>query len=181
LNHITEKQGIGSFGELLVQIRLLQCGVQAARPFIDTGNDLIAVNGNEFRAVSVRTTARESYKKPDASRRFHVLAVVHLVDSETEVFLDQSELFLIPKEEVADAPTHHTNLGAYKFSREHVAKLFGTSAPPPASNLKSLTIKLWKSLLHKTVIFRGSRRKFANLRDSLSSIQRAEPLVNRRY
>jgi hypothetical protein len=48
-------------------------------------------------------------------------------------------------------------------------------------NFKSLPIKFGKSLADKAVIFRGSRRKFANLRNSLSSIQRAEPLINRRH
>ena len=125
MNHITEKTGTGAFGELLVQIRLLQCGVQAAPPIKDSGNDLIAVNGNEFRAVSVRTTTRESYTKPAEERAYHVLAVVHLVDDEDEVFLDQSELFLIPIAEVSAASTRHANLGEYKFSKEQVAKLFG--------------------------------------------------------
>lgn len=53
MNQVTDKILTGTLGELLVQIRLLQCGVQAAPSIKDSGNDLIAVNGKEFRAVSV--------------------------------------------------------------------------------------------------------------------------------
>ena len=53
LNQITNKIQTGTIGELLVQIRLLQYGVQAAPPIKDSGNDLIAMNGEVFRAVSV--------------------------------------------------------------------------------------------------------------------------------
>ncbi len=125
MNHITDKILKGTLGELLVQIRLLQCGVQAAPPIKDSGNDLIAVNAGEFRAVSVRTTRKESYTKPPSGRRYHVLVVVHLVDDENEVFLDRSELFLIPQAEVASASTSLASLESYRFSKEQVAKLFG--------------------------------------------------------
>jgi len=125
VNHVTDKILTGTLGELLVQIRLLQCGVQAAPPVKDSGNDLVAVNGTEFRAVSVRTTTTGTYTKPESSKLYHVLAVVYLVDDENNVFLDDSELFLIPKPEVAAASTNHESLGQYKFSRQHVANLFG--------------------------------------------------------
>ena len=79
MNQVTEKIMTGTLGELLVQARLLQYSVQAAPPIKDSGNDLIAVNGVEFRAVSVRTTTSGFYNKPETSRLYHVLAVVHLV------------------------------------------------------------------------------------------------------
>lgn len=44
MNQVTDKIMTGTIGELLVQIRLLQFGVQAAPPIKDSGNDLIAVN-----------------------------------------------------------------------------------------------------------------------------------------
>ena len=73
----------------------------------------------------MRTTAKESYTKPPSARRYHVLVVVHLADDENEVFLDRSELFLIPQVEVASASTSVASLESYKFSKEQVAKLFG--------------------------------------------------------
>ena len=125
MNPITEKILTGTLGELLVQIRLLQYGVQAARPIKDSGNDLIAVNDKEFRAVSVRTTTTGTYSKPEADRQYHVLAVVFLVGQEREVSLDGSQLFFIPHAEVATVPTDCGRLGKFKFSRELVETLFG--------------------------------------------------------
>lgn len=125
MNQVTDKILTGTLGELLVQIRLLQYGVQAAPPIKDSGNDLIAVNGKEFRAVSVRTTTTRTYSKPKARRLYHVLAVVYLVGDDREVFLDRSQVFLIPQAEVAAASTDCEELGKYKFSRQLVEKLFG--------------------------------------------------------
>ena len=125
MNQVTDKILTGTLGELLVQTRLLQYGVQAAPPIKDSGNDLIAVNGKEFRAVSVRTTTTGTYSKPEADRLYHVLAVVHLVGKDREVYLDASQLFLIPQGEVAPASTDCEKLGDYKFSGQLVEKLFG--------------------------------------------------------
>lgn len=64
MNPIDPRMRTGTIGEILVQLRLLQCGVQAAPPINDSGNDLIAVNGRTVRAVSVRTTISGRYRKP---------------------------------------------------------------------------------------------------------------------
>jgi hypothetical protein len=125
VNRVTDRILIGTLGELLVQIRLLQYGVQAAPPIEDSGNDLIAVNGKEFRAVSVRTTTTGTYKKPKAARRYHILAVVYLLGDNRDVALDHSQLFLIPKSKVAEASTDCQKLGGHKFSRQLVENLFG--------------------------------------------------------
>ncbi len=125
MNQVTGKILTGTVGELLVQIRLLQYGVQAAPPIKDSGNDLIAVNGKEFRAVSVRTTTTGSYSRPETERLYHVLAVVFLVGNERDVSLDQSEVFLIPQADVTAASTDCTKLAKYKLSRELVEALFG--------------------------------------------------------
>ncbi len=126
MNQVTDEVMTGTLGELLVQIRLLQYGVQAAPPIKDSGNDLIAVNGNKFRAVSVRTTTNGKYNKPDANRLYHVLAVVYLVGCDREVRLDASQVFLISQPEVAGVSTESKNLGDYEFSRQLVERLFGT-------------------------------------------------------
>lgn len=124
-NALPENNLTGLFGELLVQIRLLQYGVQAAPPMEDSGNDLIAVNGKEFRTVSVRTTTSTTYTKPKNERIYDVLAVVCLVGADNEVMLDGSQIFLIPKQAVKKAPTNAKRLGKYIFSRNRVEKLFG--------------------------------------------------------
>lgn len=125
MNKITERIKTGTLGELLVQIRLLQFGVQASPPIKDSGNDLIAVNGREFRAVSVRTTTSLIYNKPDTARLYHVLAVVRLVGDDRIVELDASEIFLIPQADVANAPSSCDRLAQYRFNRHAVETHFG--------------------------------------------------------
>ena len=125
MNPITPKIKTGTLGELLVQIRLLQFGVQAAPPVKDSGNDLIAVNGDEFRAVSVRTTTKSHYNKPNDQRKYHVLAVVHLDGEGRNVWLDGSKIFLIPASDVTDAPTDVRKLDGYLLSSQQVERLFG--------------------------------------------------------
>jgi hypothetical protein len=128
MNQVTERVATGTLGELLVQIRLLQYGVQAAPPIKDSGNDLIAVNGKEFRAVSVRTTTNGTYNKPAAGRLYHVLAVVNLIGDDREVQLDDTQVFLIAQPEVANASTACNKLGAFRLSRRLVEHLFGPVA-----------------------------------------------------
>ena len=125
MNRITDRIKTGTVGELLVQIRLLQFGVQAAPPIKDSGNDLIAVNGSEFRAVSVRTTTTGTFAKPPDERLYHVLAVVELADDEHRLFLDASRIFLIEQPRVRDAPTDTSRLEGFEISRERVEALFG--------------------------------------------------------
>ncbi len=85
---------------------------------------MIAVNGSEFRAVSVRTTTPGNYNKPEADRLYHVLAVVYLVGDDREVSLDGSQIFLIHAEQVATASTDCKNLDRYRFSRQLVEQFF---------------------------------------------------------
>ncbi len=56
MNPLSKTCITGTIGELLVQLRLFQYGVQAAPPLKDSGNDLIAVRRETFRAVQVKTT-----------------------------------------------------------------------------------------------------------------------------
>lgn len=126
MNQITDKILTGSIGELLVQVRLLQYGVQAAPPIKDSGNDLIAVNGREFRAVAVRTTTTGRFQRPVVGRLYHVLAVVHLIGDDREVYLDQSKLFLIPVDQVRAAPDRCDQLDHYLFNGQLVRQLFGS-------------------------------------------------------
>jgi hypothetical protein len=93
----------GTAGELLVQLRLFQYGVQAAPPLKDSGNDLIAVRGQSFRAVQIKTTGSEdnTWAKGALDREFHVLALVRLRGEGTEYLLDKCDVFLYCKDECA--------------------------------------------------------------------------------
>lgn len=134
MNPIDANMSTGTIGELLVQIRLLQYGIQAAPPLKDSGNDLIAVNGETFRAVSVKTTKVGQYNKPK-ERNYHVLAVVELVGDGQEIYLDRSRLFLIPRERVDGASTDCANLQEFACCGQVVEQLFGVRvAPQPARN-----------------------------------------------
>lgn len=128
MNPIGPRMSTGVAGELLVQIRLLQYKVQAAPPVEDTGNDLIAVNGNQALALSVRTTTTGRFRKPDRRRSYHALAVVHMQRQGQDLHLDQTEIYLIPFDEVALASTDCTRLAAYRFSKQQVERIFGPVA-----------------------------------------------------
>src|SRR5260370_3201740 len=104
MNEVTDKIMTGTVGELLVQLRLLQYGVQAAPPIKDSGNDLIAVNGPVFRAVSVRTTTSGLYNKPEDDRIYHVLAGVRLEAHRRTALLYTSQLYFLPLSQVPLRP-----------------------------------------------------------------------------
>jgi len=53
MNSLSDTFLKGTFGELFVQLRLLQYEIQAAQPLKDTGNDLIAIKGEVFKAIQV--------------------------------------------------------------------------------------------------------------------------------
>ena len=114
----------GTIGELLVQLRLLQYGVQAAPPHKDSGNDLIAIRRNVFRAIQVKTTATENYSIQDLPELFHILAVVFLVGEGPELYLDQSQVFLISNEQVSTAPRRIERLEEFRLCQDRIDTLF---------------------------------------------------------
>jgi hypothetical protein len=129
MNPLPFKMTSGAFGELFVQFRLLQFDVQAAAPLEDSGNDLIAVRGEVFRAISVRATTGETFNKPKAERLYHVLAVVRFQKSEVgEVLLDKTELFLVPRHHVAHLPNKVSELSRYQICEELVDAFFPKSS-----------------------------------------------------
>ena len=65
------------------------------------------------------------YNKPEADRVYHVLAVVQLIGHDREVWLDKSNIYLIPQPKVAAASLNCEQLAEYRFSRDLVQQLFG--------------------------------------------------------
>jgi hypothetical protein len=132
MNALPEGLLKGTFGELLVQLRLLQHSVQAAPPVKDTGNDLIAIRGTVFRAVQVRTRCSfpVDVKKRKLPKQYHVLAIVVLgkVDYDDlvdyEVALDMCRVFLLKKEEVIKRYFTEQDLQQYDLSKQRIDQLW---------------------------------------------------------
>lgn len=96
MNDLWATQKTSKIGELLVQLELLsRLDIQAAPPIIDSGNDLIAVNGNIFKAVQVKTENEgiESWHLPEEEKLYHILALVQLKR-------DGHKIYLFSKDEV---------------------------------------------------------------------------------
>jgi hypothetical protein len=124
MNPITDRIKTGTVGELLVQLRLLEHDVQAAPPIKDSGNDLIAIRGQVFRAIQVKTVTGGRYRKNNLPDFYHILAVVSLQGGEESLFLDESPIFLIPNYRVEDAPTAIEALGEFEISQDLVNMFF---------------------------------------------------------
>ena len=128
MNPLTEKLITGTTGELLVQLRLFQYGVQAAPPLKDSGNDLIAVRGQTLKAIQVKATRKTDTKwQAPLNRLYHVLALVRLDGHDNELLLDTSEVYLISRELIQNGTFPPTDLAPYLISQALVDRLF----PPP--------------------------------------------------
>lgn len=93
----------GTFGELLVILRLLQYHVQAFFPLKDSGNDLIAIKDSRMKAIQVKSSIIEQWAAPEEGKKYDILALVSLKGGdETNLFLDQSTIYLLSKKEVGD-------------------------------------------------------------------------------
>jgi len=96
----------GTLGELITQTYLLAHGVQAAPPIKDSGNDLIAIRQDSFKAVQVKTTTDGSIVKPDPKNLYHILATVHLpTDGKGVPIIANARVFLFPREAVESGLT----------------------------------------------------------------------------
>jgi hypothetical protein len=103
VNPISPEIKTGTVGELLVQLRLLQFDVQAAPPLKDSGNDLIAIRGQTLRALQVKTRTADAFDIGDLRRRgklFHDIVLVQLLGEGSTLWLDESRVFLLSKEEI---------------------------------------------------------------------------------
>jgi len=105
-NALPTTMEIGAIGELLVQLRLLEYGVQAAPPLKDTGNDLIAVRGRCVKFIQVKTNGG----KVKQERVYDILAKVRLgYDANQRLLLDDTKIILITK---SDNVSHLLNQGS---------------------------------------------------------------------
>lgn len=127
MNSLHDSIITGTIGELLVQLRLFQYGVQAAPPLKDSGNDLIAVRGEVFRAIQVKTTAASGTFRLPSNRKYHILALVRLKDDDQEYLLDKSEVFLLERSSCTQANVRSPEV-SHKISQILVDRLFPISS-----------------------------------------------------
>lgn len=83
-NPLSETVRIGTVGELLSQVRLLELGVQAAPPIKDSGNDLVAILGRQVRFVQIKTKLRGRTYSRDLPDIYDLLFCVDLKFNERE-------------------------------------------------------------------------------------------------
>lgn len=105
MNPLSEKTTLGTAGELLVQLRLLQFGVQASAPLKDSGNDLIAVKERIIKTIQVKTTEYGRVKRVKWKRReCDLLAIVSIKFSDNVCFdLEKTTIHLFELSDFGDA------------------------------------------------------------------------------
>ena len=122
----------GTFWELFVQLRLLQYEVQAVQPLKDTGNDLIAIKGEVFKAIQVKTTEKDdqikfNFKKL-SERKYHILALVFLDQKESDepnaVNFDKCKIYLLNNENVKKGTYKKAELTEFELNNALVNNLF---------------------------------------------------------
>ena len=123
-NPISPNLVTGTLGELLVQLRLLQYGVQAAPPLKDSGNDLVALKGHEVRTIQVKTSGIGIPQFHALPERYHLLALVILRGHDDNLWLDRTLIYLVPKDAVQNLVRTEVGLAKYLLNRELVDNLF---------------------------------------------------------
>ena len=124
MNPLCDNLNIGTIGELLVQIRLLEFGVQAAPPIKDSGNDLIAIKGNVFKSIQVKTSIKNRHPKKPKNRDYHIFAYVKLEHESHQICLDKSKIYLIDKDVVDSLGFSFSRLESMELKQERIDQLF---------------------------------------------------------
>ena len=117
----------GTYGELLVILRLLEHDVQATYTLKDSGNDLIAAKGYSIKTIQVKTTSKKRWGHlPGRNKKYHILALVKLRGEGMHVSLDQSAVYLLDRDHADGKKSiSESTLGGYKLE-DRVEELFGT-------------------------------------------------------
>jgi hypothetical protein len=110
----------GTLGETLVQLRLLQFGVQAAPPIKDSGNDLVAFRGRTVRTLQVKTSANRISTDRRLPKHYDILALVFLRSANGVVALDSSRIFLVPGASVQGTRRNLASLTQYELLHDNV-------------------------------------------------------------
>lgn len=123
-NPLTPNLVTGTIGELLAQLRLLQYDVQAAPPLKDTGNDLIALRDWITKCVQIKTTASDTFNLSSLPEKYHFVLLVKLEGEGNDIFLDQTRIFLLTKEEITKNTYSVRELSDKILNKNIVDKIF---------------------------------------------------------
>ncbi len=126
MNRLPPRLSVGTLAELLVQLRLLEYGVQAAPPIKDSGNDLIAVFGNVFKAIQVKATTgrRRSVHFNRLPAQYHLLAFVQFLPPQPLLQLDEATIYLLSRREIENESNLRSDWQAYLLSAGRIEELF---------------------------------------------------------
>lgn len=116
---------IGTIGELLTQIRLLEYEIEPTIPLIDSGNDIIAIKGNIVKYVQVKTrTFDKKIWRFKNLRIYHILVLIRLAENPAE--LDKADIYLLDRDEVAGRKSIKcaTIEDRYRLSQQRMDVLF---------------------------------------------------------
>jgi hypothetical protein len=118
----------GTYGELLVILRLLDFDVQACFTLKDSGNDLIAIKGSNVQTIQVKSTLPEGRwdLRNLHKKRYDVLALVSLIPKKRGFDLEKSKIFLLKNSEVDNRSviTNNMKIEKYSLNKEIIQKLF---------------------------------------------------------
>jgi hypothetical protein len=118
---------IGTYGELLVILRLLDFGVQACFTLKDSGNDLIAIKESSIKTIQVKSTKQNrgwNLCKLN-KRKYDVLALVSLCPKKQGYDLERSRIFLLKNSEVNNrTKISNKDVIEYELSENVIQKIF---------------------------------------------------------
>lgn len=125
MNRLPQTVETGTLGELLVQIRLLEYGVQAAAPLKDSGNDFVALRGRVIKTIQVKTRMGNRFELDDLPEFYDLVALVQLRKNGTGLALDESRIYLVPADRCAGYRCLHARqLDDFLLTPDLVAKFF---------------------------------------------------------
>jgi len=111
------KQQIGKCGELLVQYRLLLCGIESAPLTTDSGIDLVAYSPNKHDAITIQVKTNKK-AKPGGGKGKPAIDWWIPEDSPAELFafveLEKGRVWLVKTSEIPDLAQQHPR-GRFHF------------------------------------------------------------------
>ena len=123
MNPVTDNVISGKVGELLIQIKLLLNGIQAAPPILDSGNDLVAICGRTIKTIQVKTkeNSTPNWDIRPTEREYDILALVELAMDPRD--LSDAKIYLLSKDEVNSRTINKSTINDKLFDSQ-IKKFF---------------------------------------------------------